>query len=679
MDRRRWLKILLVVAMIPVTILATPQLAAAQDISITSSPAAVSASRDATFEFQSATGSQFECDVDFWGFEPCSSPVSYTGLLNSDHTFRVRPVGGGEADTASYSWTVDDGTPNQTRTWYLEDVRFDSGATASGSFEYNPLPFAPLAGQYGVYSNIDIDVTSPDGSVREFRIVNPASTGNSRYVSIVAATGGDLAGAPFMAFTLATDMTVAGGVIDILPGPQNLSYTGTCRAANCGPADAPYEELVTGRLISDGISITSSPAAVSASRDATFEFQSATGSQFECDVDFWGFEPCSSPVSYTGLLNSDHTFRVRPVGGGEADTASYSWTVDDGTPNQTRTWYLEDVRFDSGATASGSFEYNPLPFAPLAGQYGVYSNIDIDVTSPDGSVREFRIVNPASTGNSRYVSIVAATGGDLAGAPFMAFTLATDMTVAGGVIDILPGPQNLSYTGTCRAANCGPADAPYEELVTGRLSTTPSPTITSAAEVSVPENQTAVIDLDATDPDGDTEGNGLTYSISGGADQAAFGVETGTGVVTFIEPPDFEIPTDAGGDNVYTVTVTVTDSDQGTGSIDLVVTVTNVADDATAPTAAPIQDPQPNAAGVAQQRRHRDLEPGATSPVEPASTLSSVSPRPLSETRAKLASRPPAPTLTVTLGPQKSGSGSIELRPQPRSPTALPVPIPTVL
>ncbi|MEM7799837.1 MAG: hypothetical protein AAF633_11650, partial [Chloroflexota bacterium] len=107
-----------------------------------------------------------------------------------------------------------------TRIWYLDNVRFDSGAVATGSFRYNTEPYNPIAGQYGTFSDINVNVTSPNGTVREFRIVNPVSRGNARYISFVAATGGDLTGAPFMALTPAVDMTNAGGVIDILPGPQ---------------------------------------------------------------------------------------------------------------------------------------------------------------------------------------------------------------------------------------------------------------------------------------------------------------------------------------------------------------------------------------------------------------------------------------------------------------------------
>ena len=76
--------------------------------------------------------------------------------------------------------------------------------------------------------------------------------------------------------------------------------------------------------------------------------------------------------------------------------------------------------------------------------------------------------------------------------------------------------------------------------------TNAAPTITSAAGVSVPENQTSAIDVESID-DNDSEGAGLTYSLTGGADQALFSINPNTGVLTFNGAPDFESPADAGG------------------------------------------------------------------------------------------------------------------------------------
>jgi len=106
------------------------------------------------------------------------------------------------------------------------------------------------------------------------------------------------------------------------------------------------------------------------------------------------------------------------------------------------------------------------------------------------------------------------------------------------------------------------------------------PTITSdgggdTAAVSVAENQTAVTDVDATDPDaGDT----VTYSIVPGGDAAAFAIVGATGVLTFGSAPNFEAPTDAGGNNVYDVTVQASDGKGGSDTQAIAVTVTNVAE-----------------------------------------------------------------------------------------------------
>ena len=74
----------------------------------------------------------------------------------------------------------------------------------------------------------------------------------------------------------------------------------------------------------------------------------------------------------------------------------------------------------------------------------------------------------------------------------------------------------------------------------------------------MPENQTSAIDVDSTD-DNDSEGSGLTYSLSGGADASLFSIDAATGVVTFNSAPDFEAPGDADGNNDFEFQVTVTD------------------------------------------------------------------------------------------------------------------------
>ena len=80
--------------------------------------------------------------------------------------------------------------------------------------------------------------------------------------------------------------------------------------------------------------------------------------------------------------------------------------------------------------------------------------------------------------------------------------------------------------------------------------------------------------------DSDLPVDTLTFAITGGADQTLFGIVPATGVLTFNAAPDFEIPTDSGGNGVYDVQVTVTDN--GTGALtdvqDIAVAVSDVND-----------------------------------------------------------------------------------------------------
>jgi hypothetical protein len=105
---------------------------------------------------------------------------------------------------------------------------------------------------------------------------------------------------------------------------------------------------------------------------------------------------------------------------------------------------------------------------------------------------------------------------------------------------------------------------------------TTTPFFKSSAVQEVAENVSivstvAVIDTDSTD---------LTYSIDGGPDAARFTINSSTGVLSFVEAPDYEEPADDDGDNAYEVTVKVTDGDGKFATQEMVVTVTDTNDNA---------------------------------------------------------------------------------------------------
>ena len=80
---------------------------------------------------------------------------------------------------------------------------------------------------------------------------------------------------------------------------------------------------------------------------------------------------------------------------------------------------------------------------------------------------------------------------------------------------------------------------------------------------------TTLVQISATDANGNT----LLYSISGGADQAKFSIQSDTGELSFVTAPDYETPTDVGSDNVYDVQVSVSDGVGSAVLLDLEIAV----------------------------------------------------------------------------------------------------------
>ena len=137
--------------------------------------------------------------------------------------------------------------------------------------------------------------------------------------------------------------------------------------------------------------------------------------------------------------------------------------------------------------------------------------------------------------------------------------------------------STYQYYVTARDA-AGNDSAPSNTVSVDVTAANRAPAITSngggdTASLAAAENQSAVTDVDASDPDvADT----LTYAIAGGPDAARFTIVPATGVLTFASAPNFELPLDVGANNVYDVTVSVADGNGGSDTQALAVTVTNV-------------------------------------------------------------------------------------------------------
>ena len=104
-----------------------------------------------------------------------------------------------------------------------------------------------------------------------------------------------------------------------------------------------------------------------------------------------------------------------------------------------------------------------------------------------------------------------------------------------------------------------------------------APVITSG-NYTVPENGTAVGSVTATD----AQGNPITYAIAGGADAARFTINAATGALSFVAAPNYEAPTDVGGNNVYDIIVSASDGIAAATTKAVTITVTDVVEN-TAP------------------------------------------------------------------------------------------------
>jgi hypothetical protein len=81
-----------------------------------------------------------------------------------------------------------------------------------------------------------------------------------------------------------------------------------------------------------------------------------------------------------------------------------------------------------------------------------------------------------------------------------------------------------------------------------------APTLTDPGAITLLEGGAVVATIAGTDSENDS----LTFALSSGDDENLFRMSS-SGELSFITAPDFEIPSDAGGDNIYEVTVQVSD------------------------------------------------------------------------------------------------------------------------
>jgi hypothetical protein len=122
-------------------------------------------------------------------------------------------------------------------------------------------------------------------------------------------------------------------------------------------------------------------------------------------------------------------------------------------------YYLQNVTFNDGGIASGSFVYDA--------DTNTYSNINIKTTPastrPAGT---FTAIVPGFASSSG-MFVASTTAADLTGVPGLNLQFVTPLTNAGGTVNVAP----TSVEGVCVNATCAVGMPPFRNVVSGQVST----------------------------------------------------------------------------------------------------------------------------------------------------------------------------------------------------------------
>lgn len=263
---------------------AAPALAAAPDTIIDSGPPAATNVSSATFSFHAnpaGSGSTtFECKRDGFAYAACSSPKTYSGPGEGQHTFSVRASdsGGTDASPATATWTIDLTAPTTT-------------------------------------------VTQQPPALTNSRTVTFAFSSDDHTATFVCS----LNGAP--AAPCSSPLQYA--------GETDATRTLLIQAVDAaGNADASAHPITwTVDATPPTTSITNHPPDLDNHANTDFSLASPdTSATFECSLDGASFVPCGATPS-VGPLTGDgpHDFAARavdPAGNRDPSPATFHWTAD---------------------------------------------------------------------------------------------------------------------------------------------------------------------------------------------------------------------------------------------------------------------------------------------------------------------------------------------------------------
>ncbi len=507
--------------------------------------------------------------------------------------------------------------PAQTLTYSIiggADAALFTINASTGALSFASAPDFESPSDAGADNVYELTVQASDGALGDSQAIAVTVTALNDNAPVINSNGAGATAAVSVAENTAAVTTVTATDAD-LPA-QTLTYAVT------GGADAAL------------FTINASTGALSFIAAPNYEVPADAGSDNIYDVTVQASDGTfsdSQAIAVTVTPVNDNTPLITSNGGGAvaviniAENTTAVTTIaatDADLPAPTLTYSISggaDAALFTINTSTGVLSFVAAPDYEAPTDAGTDNIYEVTVQTSDGTLSDSQTLavtvtpvndnTPSITSNgggaaaavsgaenSSAVTTLAASDADLP-AQTLTYSISGGADAALFTIDASTGALGFVSAPDYEAPADAGADNVYDVIVQvsdGTLSDSQAiavtvtavndntPVITSngggaVAAINMAENTTAVTTVSATDAD--LPAQGLTYSISGGADAALFTINASTGALSFIAAPNYEAPADAGGDNVYDVTVKVSDG-AITNSQAIVVTVNPVNDNA---------------------------------------------------------------------------------------------------
>ena len=449
----------------------------------------------------------------------------------------------------------------------------------------------------------------------------PGDTGGDNIYNVsVQASDGTLTATQAVIVTV-TDVAEAPVIISNGGGNNALvsvgeNGTAVLTVAASDPGNAAITYSIAGGADAAKFAINSATGALSFIAAPNFEAPADAGGDnvYDVIVQASNGSLTDTQAIAVSVSNVDEAPSITSNGGGSSGAASVGenatavLTVTSSDPENTARTYTivggaDAAKFAIDA-ATGTLSFIAAPDFEVPTDVGANNVYDVIVQASDGSLVDTQTLSITVANVNEAPTITSNGGNDTAAvnvaenATAVATVAATDpenatrtYSIVGGAdaakfaIDAATGALSFVAAPDFEAPGDANGDNVYQVVVSasdGALSDTQTlnvtvtnineaPTITSASAFSLAENGTAAALVTSTDP----EGAPRSYAIFGGADAAKFAIDAATGALSFIALPNFEVPGDADGDNVYQVSVRASD-----GSLSdtraLAISVTNL-------------------------------------------------------------------------------------------------------